>query len=102
MAEVRVNLYETKDSGIQEIMDGPWKSITVEDIAPGETFHLDGRVDEHCFFTISGTGHVTEPDGRSWDFTKGNTISLPQGGQAFITGGDEGMKALIITMTVGH
>jgi len=102
MGNIRVNLFETNESGIGDIMAGPWKSIRVHQLAPGEEFHLDGRVDEHCFFTLEGTAHVTEPDGRSWDFVKGNTISLPQGGQAFITAGPDGMKALVVTMTVDH
>lgn len=100
MAKVRVNLFDTDDSGIQDIMAGPWKSIRVHQLVPGEEFHLDGRVDEHCLFTLDGTAHVAEPDGRSWEFVKGNTISLPQGGQAFITAGPTGMKALVITMIV--
>jgi len=43
---------------------------------------------------------VTEPDGREWDFTAGNTVSLPHGGRCTITAGDDGMRYLIITMTV--
>lgn len=100
MERIRVNLFETDESGIQDIMAGPWKSIRVHHVQPGEEFHLDGRVDEHCLFTLDGSAHVTEPDGQSWDFSKGNTISLPQGGQAFLTAGPDGMKALVITMTV--
>lgn len=102
MANIRVNLFENNDSGVKEIMAGPWESIRVENLPGGQEFHLDGRVVEHCLFTLEGTGSVSEPDGRSWSFEKGNTISLPLGGQAFITPDSGGMKVLIITMNVDH
>ncbi|MFT6973655.1 MAG: 5-deoxy-D-glucuronate isomerase [Pontimonas sp.] len=100
MPEPRVNLFSAQDSGITDIMDGPWKNIDVTTLAPGESKELTTESEEHCVFTIDGSAQVTEPDGRSWDFVAGNTVSLPHGGRCTITAGDDGMRYLIITMTV--
>ena len=34
MNKARVNLYETGDSGITDIMEGPWKAIQVVALEP--------------------------------------------------------------------
>jgi hypothetical protein len=105
MRSPRVNLLETNDTGITEIMSGPWKEIAVRHIAPGETLDLDARVDEYCLFTISGSAVVTAPDSphkNRWEFSPGSTLTLPQGGQASILAGDSGMQYLIIVMTPDH
>ncbi len=102
MATPVVNLYTTQDSGITEIMDGPWKNIQVLTLAANEAITLTAEGEEHCVFTIDGAAHVTEPEGRSWDFRAGNTVTLPHGGTCTITAGDKGMRYLIISMVVTH
>ena len=102
MTNPRVNLFTTKESGITEIMAGPWKNIEVVTLGARESVDLQAQGDEHCVFTIDGTAHVSEPDGRSWDFVAGNTVTLPEGGRCTITAGAEGMRYLIITLRVDH
>jgi 5-deoxy-D-glucuronate isomerase len=102
MRSPRVNLFETDDTGITEIMSGPWKEIAVRHIAPGDTVEFDASHDEYCLFTISGTAEVTAPDSPHkdrWEFAQGSTLTLPQGGQASITAGEDGMTYLVIVMT---
>ena len=102
MRSPRVNLLTTDDTGITEIMSGPWKEIAVRTIAPGDTVDFDARIDEYCLFTISGTATVFAPDSPHkdrWDFAHGSTLTLPQGGRASVTAGPEGMQYLVIVMT---
>jgi 5-deoxy-D-glucuronate isomerase len=101
----RVNLFDTDDTGITEIMAGPWKAISVKNIAPGESIDLDASMDEYCLFTLSGTATVTAPDSPQkdrWEFEKGSTLTLPQGGRATLHAGPEGMQYLLIEMTPDH
>jgi redox-sensitive bicupin YhaK (pirin superfamily) len=100
MTNPRVNLFTEADSGITEIMDGPWKAIQVLHLKPHSSTTLTTDGEEHSVFTIEGTATVSEPDGRSWDFTKGDTVSLPLGGQCTITAGPEGFRYLIISLRV--
>ena len=102
MTHPRVNLYSSTDSGITEIMEGPWKNIQVITLSPSDTVNLTADGEEHCVFTIDGTATVSEPDGRSWEFEAGNTVTLPHGGRCTITAGDSGMRYLVITMRVEH
>ncbi|HAA79436.1 MAG: hypothetical protein ABR66_01805 [Microbacteriaceae bacterium BACL25 MAG-120322-bin65] len=100
MNKARVNLYETADSGITDIMEGPWKAIQVVALEPLATTSLTTQGEEHCVFTVEGTATVNEPDGRSWQFSKGDTVSLPLGGTCTITAGPNGFRYLIISMRV--
>ncbi len=105
MRSPRVNLFETDDTGITEIMAGPWKAIAVTDIPAGEAVDFDASVDEYCLFTLAGTATVTAPDSPHkdrWEFAKGSTLTLPQGGRATVTAGPNGMQYLLITMTPDH
>ena len=100
MTDARVNLFETADSGITDMMEGPWKSIQVLTLGAQETANLTTQGEEHCVFTVDGSATVSEPDGRSWQFSKGDTVSLPLGGECTITAGDDGFRYLIISMRV--
>ena len=100
MTTARVNLFETADSGITDMMEGPWKSIQVLTLGAQETASLTTQQEEHCVFTVDGSATVSEPDGRSWQFSKGDTVSLPLGGECTITAGDDGFRYLIISMRV--
>lgn len=100
MTNPRVNLFTHADSGITNIMDGPWKAIQVLSLKPHTSTTLTTDGEEHSVFTIEGTGKLSEPDGRSWDFAKGDTVSLPLGGECTITAGAEGFRYLIITLRV--
>lgn len=105
MRSPRVNLFETDDTGITEIMAGPWKAISVKNIAAGDSVTFDASVDEYCLFTLSGTATVTAPDSPqkdTWEFEKGSTLTLPQGGRATVSAGAEGMQYLLIEMTPDH
>lgn len=105
MRSPRVNLFDTDDTGITEIMNGPWKAISVKNIAPGESVDFDATLDEHCLFTLDGTATVTAPDSPQkdrWEFQKGSTLTLPQGGRATVTAGPDGMQYLLISMTPAH
>ena len=61
---------------------------------------VQAQGEEHCVFTVEGTATVNEPDGRSWQFSKGDTVSLPLGGTCTITAGPNGFRYLIISMRV--
>ncbi len=100
MTTARVNLFETADSGITDMMEGPWKAIQVLTLGAQETTTLTTQGEEHCVFTVDGSATVSEPDGRSWKFSKGDTVSLPLGGECTITAGDDGFRYLIISMRV--
>ena len=100
MTDARVNLFETADSGITDMMEGPWKSIQVLTLGAQEAANLTTQGEEHCVFTVDGSATVSEPDGRSWQFSKGDTVSLPLGGECTITAGDDGFRYLIISMRV--
>jgi 5-deoxy-D-glucuronate isomerase len=105
MRSPRVNLFDTDDTGITEIMAGPWKAISVKNIAPGDSVDFDASTDEYCLFTLSGTATVTAPDSPQkdrWEFEKGSTLTLPQGGRATVLAGREGMQYLLIEMTPDH
>lgn len=105
MRSPRVNLFETNDTGITDIMSGPWKAISVKNITPGESIDFDASIDEYCLFTLAGTGTVTAPDSPHkdrWEFAKGSTLTLPQGGRATVTAGSDGMQYLLIAMTPAH
>lgn len=102
MTNFLVNLFDNQHSGITEVMAGPWKNVEVVTLASGATVELEAAGDEHCVFTIDGHAQVSEPDGRSWAFAAGNTVTLPHGGRCTITAGPEGVRYLIISMVVDH
>ena len=100
MTHPRVNLYKTKDSHVNEIMEGSWKNIEVKVLEPHQRLDLVAQGDEHCVFTINGSATVVEPDGRQWSFTAGSTVTLPHGGRCTVTAGEDGFRYLIISLHV--
>ena len=105
MRSPRVNLFDTDDTGITEIMSGPWSAIAVHTIDPGTSRDFEASTEEYCLFTLAGTATVIAPDSPQkdrWDFVKGSTLTLPLGGRATLHAGDEGMQYLLISMTPDH
>ncbi|MBR22889.1 MAG: hypothetical protein RIC81_01865 [Microcella pacifica] len=97
----RVNLFETRDTGITEIMDGPWKDIRVVDLDGGESFHARSTGEEHALFVMAGAGIATAPETGAFRIEKDSAIALPLDGFVDIVAGDDGMRMLQITMTIG-
>lgn len=99
----RVNLYETEETGITEVMAGPWKSVRVLTLPAGGTDRLasiDGE--EHALFVIDGGCTVHVPETGTYDFGPDHAFALPLTGIAELTAGEAGMRALVITLRVTH
>ena len=102
MAQPIVNLYENSESGITEIMDGPWREIAVTDLAPGTTLTLSAHAEEHAGFVISGSAEISIPGDGPFPLGAGGAFALPLTGQATIVAGADGTRLLIITLNVEH
>lgn len=102
MARPIVNLYEESDSGITEMMDGPWREIRVLDLLPAGTAALASRDEEHAGFVLGGTVELAVPDEEPFRLEKGSAFALPVPGEGVLTAGSDGVRILLITMNVGH
>ncbi len=94
----RVNLYETDETHITEIMAGPWKSIRVIDHRPGDVVHFTTEGEEHGVFCIDGSFTAVIPDGSKYEFRADMAMTLAAGGSAIVTAGPYGFKACVVTM----
>lgn len=104
MAEPIVNLYEIAgtegaDSGITEIMDGPWREVRIVTLAAGETLSLVSDTAEHAGFVIDGGCTLTNPES-SWTLTQDGAFALPLTGRADLVAGADGLVLLVVTLTV--
>lgn len=97
----RVNLFETRETGITEIMDGPWKDIRVVDLDGGGSFHARSAGEEHALFVMAGEGVATAPETGAFPIEKDTAIALPLDGYVDIVAGDAGLRLLQVVMTIG-
>ncbi len=97
----RVNLFDSGDTGITQIMRGPWKDIRVVDLSGGDAFHAESQQEEHALFVMSGDGVATAPETGAFRIQKDSAIALPLGGYVDIVAGDSGIRLLQIVMTIG-
>ena len=96
----KVNLFETDETFITEIMAGPWESIRVHVLSPGETMKFETDTQEHGGFVIDGSFTAVIPDGEKFEFKADMSMTLAQGGGALITAGPYGTRICVVTMRV--
>lgn len=98
----RVNLFTTRETGITDVMRGPWKDIRVVDIAAGDSFHASSDGVEHALFVMAGAGIATAPETGAFRIARDSAIALPLQGYVDIVAGDDGLQLLQIVMTVAE
>lgn len=94
-----VNLYEERDTRITEVMDGPWRDVSITELVAGERLELASQQEEHAAFVIEGNCSVITADG-TWELTKNGAFALPLSGHAEIVAGPTGLQILVITLNV--
>lgn len=94
-----VNLYDHTETGITEIMDGPWREVRIEKLDAGGTLSLASVDQEHAAFVIDGSASITTPDG-AWPLVRSSAFALPLTGSAELFAGVEGLTLLIVTLNV--
>lgn len=98
----KVNLFETDETHITEIMAGPWKAIKVHVLNPGESLEFKTEDEEHGVFVIDGSFTAVIPEGEKFEFKADMSMTLAQGGGAVITAGPYGTRICVVTMKVDH
>ena len=96
----KVNLFETDETHITEIMSGPWKSIRVINLQPHAEHHFTTNNEEHGVFVIDGSFTAVIPDGSKFEFLQDMAMTLPLGGDAKTKAGPYGAKLCVVTMKV--
>jgi hypothetical protein len=94
-----VNLLENRDTKITEIMDGPWRDVSITEFSAGEQLALISDAEEHAGFVIDGSCSLTTSNG-TWPLTKNGAFALPLSGSANIIAGAGGLRLLLITLNV--
>jgi hypothetical protein len=94
----KVNLYETDETHITEIMAGPWKAIKVINHQSGDVVDFTTDGEEHGVFCIDGSFTAVIPDGSKYEFRADMAMTLAAGGSAKVTAGPYGFKACVVTM----
>lgn len=98
----KVNLFETDETNITEIMAGPWESVRVHKLDANETMGFKTEDQEHGVFVIDGSFTAVIPEGEKFEFKADMSMTLAQGGGAVITAGPYGTRICVVTMKVGH
>ncbi len=96
----KVNLFRAEQSGIAEVMDGPWKDIRVVTLG-AEPLRLIASSEEYAGFVIDGTVTIAMDDEGDRVLAPGGAFALPSGGDVVLTS-DDAARLLLIVMTLAH
>jgi mannose-6-phosphate isomerase-like protein (cupin superfamily) len=79
--------------------NGPWESIQLMRIQPGDRAELSADGVEHAFYVVSGRGTAVSRT-RTIELGPGRGMALPKGGQVTLRGESEPLQLFVVTVRV--
>ena len=97
LPQVVLKLGDGKPIDPTKYFAGPWQSIQLLRVAPGDHAEFSGATAEHCFYVVRGKGSARSGS-RTIDLSPGHGLAVPKGGDVTVEAGNQGLELFLTSV----